>query len=129
MVLYCKSNGCRKTFKFRMDRKRHLHSHQCKGTPPVPERKIIMKDGDNFLCMDCGQKIKHQNNVSRHKKLCKKSKKKRNLFVKPAHWNLISNLSTSIMLKLTLANTLVTTAMSNSGEKTFIKNIFRIAQQ
>ena len=56
MVLYCKNNGCRKTFKFRMDRKHHLDSHQCKGTPSVPERKIIIKDGDNFFARTVAKK-------------------------------------------------------------------------
>ena len=42
----CPNTGCRKTFKYRMERKRHLDSGKCEGVPPdlsFVAKKIVKK--------------------------------------------------------------------------------------
>ena len=60
-----------------MEKKRHLESKKCQGLPPETSSslKSIVKRDNGYLCLLCNTEIKHSNNISRHKKLCKKSKK------------------------------------------------------
>ena len=73
----CRNEGCFLTFNNRMSKKRHLDSGKCKGVYiEKPPNTIIKNNDGTYLCTDCGQNIVHQNNTSRHKKLCKKSERK-----------------------------------------------------
>ena len=70
----CTNSGCRKTFKYRMERKRHLNSGKCEGVPLDPSvvaKKIVKNDNDVYVCKACNTEIRNRNNVSRHLKLCK----------------------------------------------------------
>ena len=73
----CEGRGCRKTFKYKMERKRHLDSGKCEGVPPDPSvvaKKIVKNDNDVYVCKECNTEIRHRNNVSRHLKVCKVKK-------------------------------------------------------
>ena len=71
------NRGCRKTFKYRMERKYHLDSGNCEGVPPGPSVaakkivKIVKNDNDVYVCKECNTEIRHRNNVSRHLQVCK----------------------------------------------------------
>ena len=71
------NRGCRKTFKYRMERKRHLESSKCEGVPPDPSlvaKKIVKNDNDVYVCKECNTEIRHRNNASRNLKVCKVKK-------------------------------------------------------
>ena len=72
----CPSRGCRKTFKYRMERKRHLDNGKCEGVPPDPSvvGKKIVKNDNVYVCKKCNTEIRHRNNVRRHLKVCKVKK-------------------------------------------------------
>ena len=73
-LISCPNAGCRKTFKYRIERKRHLDGNSCMGIPQesTKHKKSIIKKGDVFVCLLCNAETKHRNNKSRHKKTCKK---------------------------------------------------------
>ena len=73
----CPSRGCRKTFKYRMNRKRQLDSGRCEGVPLEPSvvaKKIVKNDNGVYVCKECNTEIRHRNNVSRHLNVCKVKK-------------------------------------------------------
>ena len=73
-LISCPNAGCRKTFKYRIERKRHLDGNRCMVIlqESTKREKPIIKKGDVFVCLLCNAEIKHRNNKSRHKKTCKK---------------------------------------------------------
>ena len=73
-LISCPNAGCRKTFKHRQEKKRHLDNKKCTGTPQesFKDNGSIIKKGNMFICLLCNAEIKHINNLSRHKKSCKK---------------------------------------------------------
>ena len=77
-LISCPNVGCRMTFKYRMEKKRHLESNKCKGTLPDNKKPIVKMDGESnsYLCLNCNKTIKHKNNIGRHKKLCKQGQVK-----------------------------------------------------
>ena len=73
-LLRCPNVGCRKAFKYRMEKKCHLESGECAGVPPDPENSskiIVKKDGGAFVCLECNAEFKYRENIKRHQKLCK----------------------------------------------------------
>ena len=73
-LLRCPNIGCRKTFKYRMEKKCHLESGECAGVTPDPENSskiIVKKDGGAFVCLECNTEFKYRKNIKRHQKLCK----------------------------------------------------------
>ena len=69
----CHNRGCRKAFKYRMERTCHLDSGKCEGILPDPSvvaKKIVKIDNDMCICKD----VTHINKVSRHLKVCKVKK-------------------------------------------------------
>ena len=72
-LITCPNVGCRKDFKYRMEKKHHLESKNCQGLPPETSNSIVKRD-NGYLCLLCNAVIKHSNNINRHKKLCKKIK-------------------------------------------------------
>ena len=73
----CPNRGCRKTFKYSMERKHHVDSGKCEGVPSNPSvvaKKIVKYDNDVYVCKECNTEIRHRNNVSRHLKVCKVKK-------------------------------------------------------
>ena len=72
-LITCPNDGCRKTFKYRMEKKRHLEGNKCTGTPPPEtiERPKVIKTGESYLCLLCKTQITHRNNVKRHVRSCK----------------------------------------------------------
>ena len=76
-LITCPNAGCRKVFKYQMEKKRHLESKKCQGLPLETSNssKSIVKRENGYLCLLCNDEIKHSNNISRHKTLCKKGQK------------------------------------------------------
>ena len=76
-LITCPNVGYRKVFKYQMEKKHHLESKKCQGLPPETSNssKSIVKRDNGYLCLLCNAEIKHSNNISRHKKLCKKGQK------------------------------------------------------
>ena len=73
----CPNRGCRKTFKYRMERTRHLDCEKCEGVPPDPSvvaEKKVKNDNDMCICKKCNTEVTHINNISRHLKVCKVKK-------------------------------------------------------
>ena len=68
----CSNAGCRKTFKYCMERKRHTEHKKCLGTPHIPEVKSIGKENDYYKYLLCLTIINHKNNITRHIENCKK---------------------------------------------------------
>ena len=67
-----------------MEKKRHLESDTCEGTPSEQSSsKIIKKDeGEGFICTVCNAEIKHKNNIPRHRTTCKVPEPKHGFLVK-----------------------------------------------
>ena len=76
-LITCPNVGCRKVFKYQVEKKHHLDSKKCQGLPPETSNssKSIVKRDNGYLCLLCNAEIKHSNNISRHIKLCKKDQK------------------------------------------------------
>ena len=76
-LITCPNVGCRKVFKYWMEKTCHLESKRCQGLPPETSysSKSIVKRDNGYVCLLCNAEIKHSNNISRHKKLCKKGQK------------------------------------------------------
>ena len=76
-LITCPNVGCRKVFKYRMEKKCHLESKKCQGLPPDTSNSSIsiVKRNNGYLCLLCSAEIKHSSNIRRHKKLCKKGQK------------------------------------------------------
>ena len=62
--------GCDMTFSYRMAKLHHLRK-RCNGAPP---EQMIVKVDEHWECKFCRTHIKHQNNISRHKKICNPNK-------------------------------------------------------
>ena len=72
-VYYCLNDGCRETFKHRMQRIRHFEK-VCKETPKEKPIEAVVKPGTGYVCKIYNtrrRRLKHQNNVKRHKKYAK----------------------------------------------------------
>ena len=63
-LIHCPNVGCRKTFRNRMAKKRHLDSNSCIGKASHNIENSIIINGEHFICTVCKTVIKHRNNVS-----------------------------------------------------------------
>ena len=66
--------GCRKVFKYRVDRKRHLES-KCQGKPPesLTSLESITKIYHGYLHSFCNTVINHSNNKKSHQNFVKRT--------------------------------------------------------
>ena len=64
LLVTCPNVGCRKVFKYRVDRKRHLESKKYQGKPPEPLTSLesITKIYHGYLLLFCNTVINHSNN-------------------------------------------------------------------
>ena len=69
----CPNDGCNETFGNRMAKKRHLDNNKCLGVPKDKQDSVVKCANGSFQCTLCNKFIKQQNNVSRHRKICKGS--------------------------------------------------------
>ena len=69
-VIVCPNIGSDMTFPYRMAK---LH-HSWKGCNSTPTQQSIVKVDKRWECKLCRTRIKHQNNISRHKKVCNPNK-------------------------------------------------------
>lgn len=49
--------------------------NSCKEIPKEKPVETVGKSGTGYVCKICNNSLRHQNNVKRHKKICKEIKK------------------------------------------------------
>ena len=69
-VIVCPNIGCDMAFPYRMAKLHHLRK-ECNGTAP---KQTIVKVVEHWECKLCRTHIKHQDNISRHEKVCNPNK-------------------------------------------------------
>ena len=67
-IYTCPNIGCRNSFKYRIQRGRHMK--KCEKAKPDKVSKIVKNYIGSYNCKKCSKVIKHRNNVNIHLNLC-----------------------------------------------------------
>ena len=120
-LIKCPNVGCEKVFSHRI-KKRDLDSNKCLGIPVTKALSKTVEEDGVYICKLCKTQIKHQNNVSRHRKLCKGKK------IKPEYLCLTCGKKFMYLSQFTIHSNIHTgeSYVCDRCEKTFKRIIFKI---